>query len=176
MARVNSMPDKKQHFIYWGLNALLFFALYLIQYNGAFSISISHANPMLPLCMVICVSMFSGEVSSVLFGLFAGVLTDGVSSTPLCFNTLLMMLLALGVSLSVRYLVNNNLRSAVILGVCVSLIYYLVRWIFVVFTAQIGSEVKYILGYVFPSVIYSAVIVIPLYLLEKHITKKFYSR
>lgn len=158
------------------LNAAIAFVAFILQYNGTFGIKISTANPMLMLAVCIAFSMFSGELYSVIFALVLGIVTDGAAATPICFNTILFILISLSVSLTVHFLFNNNIRSAICLGLIGSAIYYIVRFIFCFSKNTLENSVGYILRYVLPSVIYTAVIVIILFFIEKKIFGKYYAR
>ena len=71
---VNSpMTNRKNIFLLRLINTLLFFALFFIQYNGVFTISIASANPMLPLALLVTVCMFSSELTSAISGLLLGI-------------------------------------------------------------------------------------------------------
>ena len=173
---VNSlMTNRKNIFLLRLINTLLFIALFLIQYNGAFTISIARANPMLPLALLVTVCMFSSELTSAVSGLLLGVFVDTVASTPPGFNAMIFMIIAVAASLIIKHLFNNNIWAGVALCALCSAFYYLVRWLFcIAFTATITDNLTYIMEIVFPSVLYTALFAIPFYYIEKKLYNKFY--
>ncbi len=166
------MTSKVKYIHYWIINAFIFLLLFLIQYNGSFSIRISRANPMLPLAAVLTISMFAGELPSALFALICGIVTDGAASTPICFHAILFMIISLLVSLAVHYIFNNNIRSCIAVGIAGSIIYYVTRWIFAFSFSSLENGMRYITVYLIPSVIYTTVTVVIMYYLQRHISKK----
>lgn len=168
------MLGKRKHLIKRAINALLFAIIVFCQYNTAFSIKIIHANPMLPLALLVCCCMFSSEITATLTGLVVGIFIDGLAATPIGFNSILLFIMGLAVSLAAKHLFNNNLLSAITLCAICSTIYFLIRWIFCfAFNASLTENLTYIMQSVFSSVLYTAVISIPFYLLEKLLNKKF---
>ena len=86
------MTDKKKKALFTTFNVLTATALFIIQYNGVFSIKIGGANPMLMLGLCVTYSMFSNELDGVLFSMILGFITDSASSgTAAFFNTLFFM-------------------------------------------------------------------------------------
>ncbi len=170
------MSSKFKNLKYWLINAAVFLGLYLIQYNGVFSIKIVHANPILPLCVALGIAMNSGEVTAVITGLIAGIMTDAAASTPIGFNTVIFMILSLCAWLTVKYLFNNNYRSAFVIGALASFIYFIVRGFAASFSGDFNSDMIFIMQYILPSALYCAFAVLFLYLFEKKITQKFYVR
>ena len=173
---MNGMKVKKQSLIFWGLNALAVLLAMIIQYNGTFTVRIGGANPMLPLCICLAFSMLSGEVTGVITSLFIGIVTDSAASTPAYFHTIVFMLFSLSVALTVRYVFNNNVRSAAVIGICDSLLYYLLRFLFCVPKNGAEDSVGYLMQYALPSVIYTSVLVIPIYFFYKWLFNRYYTR
>lgn len=169
------MTSRKNIFKLRFINALFFFFLLVIQYNGVFTIKIANANPMLPIALLVCTCMFSSELTAAISGLLVGIFIDGIAATPPGFNSILLFLLGLAVSLVVRHLFNNNVFSAVALCVLSTFIYFLLRWIFCfAFWASLNENLTYLLQTVFPSILYTAVFSVPFYYLEKALYHKFY--
>lgn len=171
------MTDKKKKVFFYLYIALLTLVLFIIQYNGIFSLSIGGANPMLMLSLCICYSMFFGDLPSVLFALILGAITDGAAAgTTLFFNTAVFMLIAFAVSLAVSYLFNNNYRSALALGIIFGAAYYILRFIFCVNKSGLENSVAYLLRSSLPSVIYTAIVTLGLYFAVKKIFKTYQVR
>lgn len=168
------MTDKKKNIPFYLLTALITLVLFIVQYNGVFSLKIGGANPMLVFALCVCYSMFSGELNAVIYALILGALTDGAASgTTGFFNTCLFMLTAFAVSLIVRYVFNNNFRAALALGIITGTFYYILRFIFCVPKGTLENSVGYLLSSSLPSVIYTAVVTLGLYFVVRLIFKTF---
>lgn len=167
------MLTKKKRAALILINTAMIILACTIQYNGFFTLKIGNANPMLPLCVLISLSMFNSELESVIAGLFTGMITDSAAATPIGFNTILMMTIALSVSLTVHYFFNNNVRAAAALAVMASLVYFTLRWLLVIFKINIVQNLEYLLRFALPSVVYTTVIVIPLYYFQRCIHKHY---
>ena len=149
-------------------DALMFIIALLLQYNPLFSLKIAGANPMLPLCILIVVSMFSSELYSFLWGLVAGVFADSASGAGFGFNTIAFMLTAFAVSFIVHYLFNNNVRSAAALSILAAFFYFALRWLFSsVFGHTVNDSFVYLYRNAIPSTVYTAIVTVPLYLIKK---------
>lgn len=157
------------------INALIFIFLILVQYSTVFSIKILHANPMLPLALLVCTSIFASELTASFAGLLTGILIDGVAHTPSGFNAILLFIIGLAVSLAVRYLFNNNILSAISLCAICTFLYLLLRWAFcIAFYSSLTENLTYIMQSILPSVLYTSLFCIPFYYLEKALYQKFY--
>ncbi len=169
------MKNRKNLFILRLINTLLFIVLLYVQYNGVFTISISQANPMLPLALLVAICMFCSELTAAITGLLVGVFIDSVAATPPGFNAIVFIILGVASSLIVKYLFNNNIFAGVALCALCTSVYLLLRWIFcIAFSANLSENLTYVMQTIFPSVLYTAVLAIPLYYLERKLYNKFY--
>ena len=167
------MKSRKKLFLLGIINALLFTVLLLIQYSTVISIKILTANPMLPLTLLVAIAMFSSELTACLTGLFVGMFVDSVASTPSGFNSIIFFILAFAVSLTVRYLFNNNIRSGLALCFLSSAIYALLRFVFCfAFSNSFSESLNYLLRYTLPSAVYTALLIIPFYYLQRFLFEK----
>lgn len=173
---VNSlMTSRKNIFKLRLINALLFAVLIYVQYNSVFTLNIARANPMLALALLVTVCMFCSEMTAAISGLIVGIFIDCVSMAPQGFNAILLMILGLLTSLVIRHLFNNNIFSAVALCALCTATYFLLRWVFcLAFSSSFTENITYLMQTAFPSVIYTAVLAIPFYYLEKLLYNKFY--
>ncbi len=169
------MRSTKNIFLLRFINTIFFAILIFIQYNGVFSLKINNANPFLPLALLVAISMFCSELSACVAGLIAGFFIDSVASVPSGFNAIILFLLGLAVSLIVRHLFNNNIWSAIALCIMTCTVYFIVRWVFsIAFSLSFAENLTYLIRYAFPSILYTAVFIIPFYFLEKKLYKKLY--
>lgn len=174
-AKNSLMKNKKNIFTLRLINILLFVLLVFVQYNATFSIKIAHANPMLPLALLVAICMFCSELTGAISGLIVGIFIDSTASTTQGFNATVFMILGLCVTLIIRHLFNNNIFSAVTLCLLCSAVYYLIRWIFYyIGSVSLTENLTYLMQTILPSVLYTAVFIIPFYYLERYLYKKFY--
>lgn len=170
------MTSQKNIFTLRLINALLFVTLIFIQYNSTFSFKISHANPMLPLALLVAVCMFCSELTAALSGLIVGIFVDTTANTPQGFNSITFLIIGLCAVLIIKYLFNNNILSVVTLCVICTIFYFMLRWLFCyAFSMSLTENLTYLMRTAFPSCLYTAVFVIPFYYLEKYLHKKFYN-
>lgn len=169
------MKSRKNIFILRLINVLLFFVLIFIQYNSVFSIKIIKANPVLPLALLICVCMFSSEITAAISGLAVGIFMDTTAATPPAFNAITLMILGLAAALIVKHLFNNNILSSLALCALCTAVYFLIRFVFcIAFSLSLAENITYLLQRVLPSVIYTTAFAVPFYYLERALYNKFY--
>ncbi len=153
------------------LNFIIFAILLLAHYSGAFQISAIRANPVTLIPFLVAFSFFNEEWASAFTGMAVGIFMDCSVTRFSFFNTVVIMLIGLFSSLIVRHLFNNNLRSAIALSLIATLFYFVLRWIlFHAVGGSIEDSIFYLMYYALPSVIYTALFIIPFYYLQK----KFY--
>lgn len=164
--------SKKRHIVILIDLALLAISL-IIHFNPLFSLKIYGANPMLPLAFLVAISIFSSELYAVMAGFLTGIFVDSVSSVPLGFNTLLFMIIGLFVAFTAHYLFNNNVRAAMSLAAISGFLYFVLRWFFFdAISHSAKDSFIYLYKFALPSVVYTAVISVLIYLLKKLIIKK----
>ena len=169
------MKSRKNIFILRLINILLFFVLIFIQYNSVFTIKIMHANPLLPIALLIPVCMFCSELTAAISGMMVGIFMDTVAATPQGFNAVTLMFLGLAAALIIRHLFNNNVFSSIALCALCTTTYFLLRWCFcIAFSTSFAESLTYFMQIAFPSVLYTSVLAVPFYYLEKALYGKFY--
>ncbi|MBO4692814.1 MAG: rod shape-determining protein MreD [Clostridia bacterium] len=167
------MIARKNTFLLFVFNALLFLFLILFHYSGI-SIKISSANPISALALLVAIIMFSGEVSGVITGAVLGIILDSVTATPVGFNTVTLIVISFFAVLVSHYLFNRNLKSAVVLCLICAALYFAARWLVgFAFSGDIKGSFNYLLRYAAGSSIYTALFVIPFYYIEKRLFFKF---
>ena len=169
------MKIKKNIFSIHFINILLFAALFLVQYSSTFNLKIFTVHPILPLALLVAICMYCSELRGAVTGLVVGIFLDTTTSTPQGFNAIVYCFLGLASVLVIKHLFNNNILSAVSLCALCSLFYFITRWVFTIaFSLSFTENLKYIMSSIFPSCLYTAVFIIPLYYVEKFIYKKLY--
>lgn len=163
------MQTKNRHPWIIIINFLLFFSAFIIHYTDIIDISIKNAEPLIIIPLLTAFSMFSSAGISAAVGFLIGVLMDSSASGAVCFNTAALMISAAMVSVFAERLFNRNIRSAILLCVFVSLIYFLMRWaIFYAFLEEARDNLTYLLSYAFPSVLYTNIFIFPFYYLYRY--------
>ena len=168
------MPIKKKRskiILVAFLNFFIFAVLFLIHYTKVFNIGNLNANPIAIIPLLVAYSMFNEEWRSALTGIIVGFFMDSTSSAGNGFHTVVLGFLGLSVSFIVKYLFNNNLKSAIALALLATLFYFILRWlIFHAIGGNTNDSVLYLMQYALPSVIYTSLFIFPFYYLQK----KFY--
>lgn len=155
------------------LNFLLFFMLYIMHYCGIFNIAIIGANPLSPLALLVAVCMFCSEGTAAFAGFTIGIFMDAVSADSSFLYTATFLICGVGTSLIVHYYFNNNIRSAIALCLISCVFVFLARWLcFYCFGKSLTESLEYLLRFALPSVIYTAIFIIPFYYLERRICHK----
>lgn len=166
------MTPSKKHLLLNLLNFGLIFVIFLFRYSGVFLLNIGQVAPLIILPLIVAISIFFGEFSGFLAGLFAGILMDTQVIGSSCFNVFALMLLGLVSGLCSTYLLNKNLKSAICLSVGASLVYFLLRYLILFAFDGVVFNFTYFISYFLPVVIYTSVFIIPFYYLEKFLSKQ----
>ncbi len=98
--------------IHYGLCALAFFFIYILQSTPGF-LEFWGFKPLPLAACVVSVAIFEQEYAGALFGAFAGALCDLTANTYFGFNAIMFMLCGLVVGLLCEYLTQRNLRNCV---------------------------------------------------------------
>ena len=163
------MQTKKRHPWINITSFLLFFLAFIFHYTDIIDISIKNAAPLIILPLLVAFSIFNKPMTSAAAGLLIGVCMDSAASGAICFNAALLMLSAALISVSAERLFNRNIRSAILLCVLASLVYYLLRWLcFYALSSGAEDNLTYLLSYAFPSMLYTDIFIIPFYFLYKY--------
>lgn len=157
------------------INIILLAVTIIFQYNCNFSLKISSANPMLPICLLVAICMFCSELTAALSGLIVGVFIDSTAATIQGFNAIMFLIIGLATSLIVKHLFNNNVFSSIALCAIACTIYLIVRWLTgFAFSLSFTENITYLIRFAFPSVLYSAIFTLPFYFIEKYLYQKLY--
>lgn len=161
------MKKNRGRYLAFLVNFILIIFLFVIRYSGLITLAIGHAVPITLIPLVVAVSLFFGEWYGAAAGLFAGALMDSSMSGSSCFNTLTVMLLGLLCGVLSSYYMNKNIRSAACLSLGSAFLYLFARQTFFYSFKGITVGAEYYSTYFIPTVIYTAVFIIPFYFLEK---------
>lgn len=124
--------------------------------NGTFD---AHAFLLIPL--LISISMFEREIASALLGAIAGLLWD-LSAGVDGYNVLVLMLLCAVCSILINRLMQNNIITAVVLGLSAVAVYITLYIIIYIVLDGGGYPLSQVLRFYLPSFIFTSAF-IPIY-------------
>ncbi len=152
--------------------ALLLLLLHLLQSTKGLFPEPFGAHAFLLIPAVVCIGMCEREYSGLFFGLFAGLLWD---STLLSNHYHAMFLCVLGLcgGALAQHLMRNNVMTASILSAGALLLYTLARWLLAIPDAGFGFAVQRLIRFYLPSLLYTLVLSVFLYILVRMIFQRF---
>lgn len=166
------MIKKKHYPLLFFANVIIFAAVIFCDTSQIIDLSIKTASPMILIPLLCSFAFFSDLKRCVIAGLIAGAFVDSISYKSYCFNTILLMLIAVAVCLAANNLFNKNIRAALVVTFAASAIYFLLLWLFFYcIGSDIQSSLGYLLKYALPSTVYSTVFIFPFYYMYKRFKK-----
>ena len=141
----------------------------LVQ-NCALSVGSIQICILLPLTVII--AMFEKEFAGILYGILAGCLWDISTTTADGMKALFLALTGCVCGLLVRYIMRNNLMSALVLCGSASIVFNILHWCTYVLPNTEGMLRALFLFYI-PQILLSILAVIPLYFLLRALEKKY---
>ncbi len=166
------MISRKKQFWINFLIAALFFVVLIFHISGSVNLSILTATPVLVLPLLTAFSMFSSPARCAIAGFICGAFMDSVMTRSVCFNSIVLLCLGVGMCLTANHLFNKNVKSAFALAAISASVYFVLVWVaFHAFGQGMQSSMTYLLGYAFPSAVYTSVFVFPFYFIFKYLNK-----
>lgn len=163
------MLQKKRHPFIFFANIVIFLFVILFHTSETVDLSIKNATPLLILPLITAFSFYSGVGTAAAVGFVSGAFLDSTASQTHCFNTAVLMLAGALVSVAADSLFNRNISAAAVLSLTVSVVYYLLNWIFFHAVGKTAHDsMLYLLSYAVPSAVYSAVFIIPFYFVYRY--------
>lgn len=154
------------------LNILLFALCILLYGNAGTILKLNHATPFILLSLLVAFSVFSKISLSAVAGFISGAFIDSIANSSYCFNTIALMLLAVGVSLLSDRVFNKNLKGVTALCFLSCAAYYLFYWlIFINPSVDTTDSIAYLLQFALPSIIYTTLFIFPFYFLYRYWNK-----
>lgn len=154
------------------INGFIFAILIIFHYQDNLIFGNLRLNPISLIPFLVAFSMFNKEWVSTVSAMVVGFFIDSGAAQFSAFHTFLFMILALFVSFSVRYLFNNNIKTAIVLSVGSLVLYFLVRWLFFyAFEISAKDGLFYLMYYALPSVLVTTLFIFPFYFLERKLDK-----
>lgn len=151
---------------------LAFLVSFAITYTTLIPIRIANATPTPLIALVIAYSYFYGETRGFTVGLIVGIFADGVAADTVGFNAIMLAVIGMLAGALVKKYLNKNIYSAVFLSVIGSGVYHFAKWLVFYAFSGIQGIGNYLMMYILPSAVYSALFIIPFYFLGKLFIKK----
>ena len=164
--------EKYHNHLYYSL-VLLCFGLFVIQRIEAFNLKLGNAFPVLLLPAIMVIACFLREWCGFISGLICGIALDTITNGTQCFHTITLMLLGAFVGLTFSFFLNRNIKAMIIVSVLVSLLFFLLKWLFLDFFAGDPSALDLLLRYHLPSAIYTSLFSIPFFYFVRWLCKKY---
>lgn len=168
---------KKTHLwvLKYALMVLLLWALYILQTTPRL-FSIYGVKPILVVPAAVCMAMFDGEMVGGIMGGLAGLLCDLGSFTIFGFNGIIVLACCATIGLLTIYLTQLRLMNALLLGFGTLLIRGVLEYFFYFQIWNLDGRSQVFLASTLPTVLYSAITIIPLYFLVRYMKYYFDSK
>lgn len=165
------MPKKNKWLLFFA-NILIFFFVIIFTISGNINITIKHATPLILIPLITAFAFFNSVGKSVFASIIAGACLDSIQIDSYCFNTIAFLILGVLVYLISNNLFNKNFQSAVTLCLIVSLLYFIAKWgIYFTVGLTMKDSSTYLLSYALPSAVYTTAFIFPFYYLYKYFDK-----
>ncbi len=166
------MKQIKHTSLFYTIVSIAIIMFYLLDSTEILTLKIGTAHPILLIPLLVAVSMAAREWVGLIFGCMTGFLLDITAANTYCFNLVLFSLIGCVCGLFCSYLVNDNIYSALVLSLCSSFAYFIIKWlVFFVFVGNPESLV-YLVNHTLLSAIYTSLFIIPFYYIIHFISKK----
>jgi rod shape-determining protein MreD len=145
----------------------------MLQNTAGLLPDIFGARAMLLLPAAVCVAMFEREITGTLFGVFAGLLWDMSAPDGASFNAVMFAFIGFACGMLIKYLMRNNLVTALLLCSVFTVLYLLGYWLRIyVFGGGFKGALSLFTFYL-PSGIYTILWLPVFYFITRHIMKKY---
>lgn len=165
---MRDMPRKNRIIIY--LLLIIFFTI--LQSAPQINLVIFNIRPIFLITLTVCIGMFEREIVGGYLGLFAGICWDLVSSKPMGFYAILLLILGVLSGLIITNFMINNLMTAMILCGGALLFYGIICYIGTDFSYGMKNSAYSLWHSIIPQMLYSFVFVIPIYLFCRFLIKQ----
>ena len=153
--------------------ALIVFVSCLLQFTDSF-LQKAFGFPILyTLPVIVCISMFQGEVVSMCCALCAGLFWDSVSAQSVCSNTVFLVVSAFLISYAVQKRLRNFFVTALLLNFFVIFSYEILNWVLHIAVGSSGGAAAVLFKFCLPSFIVTGLVSIPIYFFTSFVHKKF---
>jgi rod shape-determining protein MreD len=130
-----------------------------------------HFILLVPLC--VCIAVFEGERWGAAFGIFAGALWDLSHGGGDGYNALFLLLVCAACGVLVRYLMQKNLVTSLVMSGAACLLYAILYVMFFISAQGIERPGYLFIRYYLPGAVFSFPMTFIFYYLIKNISKKY---
>lgn len=134
---------------------------------------IASVRPVLLISVVVCISMFEGEVVGAVAGLFAGALWDTLTVVADGYNAFYLMAACAFCGIMLRIFMRNNIITFIMMNTGITLFYFLTYVLFFITARGIEGGADMLLRYYFPMGLYSLVFTPVVYAIIRGVSRKF---
>lgn len=166
--RNKTSPNLLRH-VAWSVLLVLAF---LLQTTSGFALKVGSAHFQLVIPVIICIAMFERESVGCWYGLAGGLLMDVVSPVIPGYNALMLLITGTVAGLLIHHLLRNTVLTALVFCFVSLFLYESNYWLFFVYLKGTLEPGGIYWSNYFLTVLWSMVIVIPLYLLVRVVKKK----
>lgn len=165
--------ENKEEYKRNGIFLLLIILTAILQNTNGLFPQIYNASAMLMIPLLICISMFEREVTSMVLGLVSGLIWDFYSTRMDGFYSVLLVLTCFFCSYLIRRYMRNNIVTAfVYTGIC-SIVCVVAYWIFFALAGGAQGAGMLIFSKYLPSALYTLVFTPVYYYFIKMISLKY---
>lgn len=164
--------EKLRPYLKWITYYLLLVILYSLQTTPRL-FELYGIKPVLVVPLVVCVCMFEPIMPSMVFSVFAGLLWDISSDKLFGFNAIIFIVCGVLISLLCIFYLHTKLMNSLLFCTVTMIVQGLLSYTF--YFAVWGHENAYIvlLSSILPTIVYTALSVIPIYFLVRYLSNKF---
>ena len=172
----NSMRRFQGQYLRYAAYGFLLLFFYILQMTPRLLPTVYGGRPLLLIVAVACVGMFNAPVVGGVFGAIAGFLWDMFSDRLTGLGGLYLMIVGCACGLLVQLLMRNNALSALLLGGVSAIIFLLLEWLIGYVLWRLDGAGEVFLRQVLPNLIYTLVLILPIYYLTLLVAKRLKMR
>lgn len=166
------MLTRSNAYLRYTVLGLLALAVYFFQTTPHLLPAIGGFSPLPLVPLVIVVAMREYEGAGAVFGLACGLLMDVTGTSMAGLYSILLLLVGFACSTLIQSLLNDTLRTALLLGSVGTLLVCTVHWVVTCVVAGLPKAFGFLLHQYLPILLYTMVFLIPLYYLVGWIKRR----
>ena len=164
--------QKRSFIIKNAVYTLLILCCYLLQEVPSL-LELFGVRPMLVAAMVVCISMFEGELYGGLYGLVGGLLCDTAAFHFFGIASVLFLLMGCGCGLLIIHLVQPNHKTAFLLSGAVSFVYGIISHYLIYGMWGYDGSAMLIFTKTIPCALYTAAAGVLFFILMTRVIRRF---
>lgn len=164
--------ERKKLILRRGSLALILLVLSVLQNTDGFFPQIFGVRALLLIPAVICIAMFERDTAGMFFGLFAGALWD-MHAGGASFNALYLLAVGFICGTLINTIMRNNIITASLLAAIFVPVYIVGYWFFHYIVGGLDMAGFMFLRYYLPSIVYTALLLPPMFIVVRSIEKHY---